>query len=500
MSHLSRKDFIKLTSWGFVATLLPIGELSAINRVFSSEDVPTPEGFKEAQKLAKEAKVFFYKRDYKKAEELYLQCIKLAPNYIQFYDALSNVYGTKNNHLASAELFRQGVLKNPNKAQFYDRAARSLVRLEQGNNKQAKIFKQSNKKSVSLLTDAQELYQRAIALEGSKLYLKEGVSKIEKAKTKLSASKSAAETKKEKESHKKQINKEIKAKKALKTDAEIEAFMAKMDVKKRSVLYVDSEKKQQVFHIAKEKKRSLRLLLSRNEKDQAKSLVLSQKLFDLDCSDSLSVYHLKKAYQANGKYFELIKERQKFADSHPTVYSYLGVVDAIQKAYEKRQVTSESLSNGVSIIKMILDNYNLVDKTAVDVLDKLGKLYVAQGNYTEAIKMLEHTISIVTTSSPAVVNKLICRYASVLMASGNLDKAKEVLYIGLREEAFSETDLVKLKVLSDKKEKESPGHKIPLYHLLYKAHESSGEKEHAGRILTQLRELSPSDKFAQKRN
>ncbi|MCL9806423.1 tetratricopeptide repeat protein, partial [Flavobacterium amniphilum] len=254
------------------------------------------------------------------------------------------------------------------------------------------------------------------------------------------------------------------------------------------------------FHITKEKKKHLRVLLDRHKKDAAKSLVLSQRLFDLDPSDSLSFFELKKAYRANGKYFELIKERQKFADKHPSVYSYLGVVDAIEEAHSKGKVTAESLNNGVSILKMVLDNYNLVDKTAVDVLDKLGKLYVAQRNYSDAIKILENTISIVTTNSPSVVNKLIYRYASVLLASGNLQKAREVLQIGLKEGDVATTNLTKLKTLSDKKEKESFKHKIPLYHLLYKVYHSAGDREQSGRILMQLKSFNPSDKFVQGRN
>ncbi|MFC7775173.1 tetratricopeptide repeat protein [Flavobacterium sp. GCM10027622] len=500
MDHLSRKDFIKLSSWGFIAAMLPVSELGAINRVFSADSVPTQGGFKEAQQLAKQAKEFFYKKDYKKAEELYLECIKLAPNYIQFYDALSNVYGTKNNHLAAAELFRQGVLKNPSKGQFYDRAARSLVRLEQGNQKQAKIFKKQNKKSVSLVNDAEELYRKAVSLEGVKPYLTQGTSKIAKAKESLSAKVAPKEAAKQKHAHAKQVNQKIKATVAVKTDAEIEAVIAKLDSKRRIPLYMASEQTQRAFHITKEKKKHLRVLLDRHKKDTSKSLVLSQRLFDLDPSDSLSFFHLKKAYHANGKYFELIKERQKFADKHPSVYSYLGVVDAIEEAYGKGKVTAESLNNGVSIAKMILENYNLVDKTAVDVMDKLGKLYVAQRNYTEAISMLENTISIVTTNSPAVVNKLIYRYASVLLASGNLQKAREVLEIGLKEGEVTRTNFTKLKTLSEKKQKESFKHKIPLYHLLYKVYHSAGDREQSGRILAQLKQFNPKDQFVQKRN
>ena len=209
---------------------------------------------------------------------------------------------------------------------------------------------------------------------------------------------------------------------------------------------------------------------------------------------------MKNAYHANGKYYELIKERQKFADKHPNVYSYLGVVDTIQEAYDKKQVAFESLDNAVTIAKMILDNYNLTEKTAVDVIDKLGKLYVAQGNHKEAIMMLENTISQINSNSPVVVNKLIYRYASVFLASGETQKAKEILCIGVKENEIPEVHFAKLKSLSDSKEKETFRHKIPMYHLLHKVYQITGENQQANLIIDRLKADNPSDRFAKKRN
>ncbi|EKT3973680.1 hypothetical protein ACSN7D_000759 [Flavobacterium psychrophilum] len=59
MSNLTRKDFIRLSSWAFVATLLPTGEINAMTSVFSPNYIPSTGDFKKAQELAKEAKVFF---------------------------------------------------------------------------------------------------------------------------------------------------------------------------------------------------------------------------------------------------------------------------------------------------------------------------------------------------------------------------------------------------------------------------------------------------------
>lgn len=181
MNTFTRKDFIKLGSLGILGLVLPTQEISAINRLFIPKNNPTLDDFKKAQELAKQAKVFFYKKEFVKAEELYLQSVSLAPSYIQFYDALDNVYGVNHNHTASIELFRKGLSLNPTKAQFYDRAARALFRLQTANPKLALQYSKSNKKA-NLLEEADALYKKAIGIVGAKKYLLEGVERINKAK------------------------------------------------------------------------------------------------------------------------------------------------------------------------------------------------------------------------------------------------------------------------------------------------------------------------------
>ncbi|WP_136667694.1 hypothetical protein [Flavobacterium sp. H122] len=509
MSHFSRKDFIRLTSLSFIATLLPVSEMQAITRVFSSNLPTTKEGFEEAKKLAKQAKVFFYKKEYQKAIDTYLRCIELAPNYIQFYDSLSNVYGATNNLVASAELFKQGLLKNQKKGLFYDRAARSLQHLELSQSKQAEAFLKKNQKNASLFDDAQELYKKAIELEGAKKYLVEGqlhLAKKKEAKLKLALKKDKAQLKNEKKEHYKESKaqyRQLKSKVRLKSDTELELLIKQLDTKKRPELFVAHEKNQQEFHVTKQKKRYLRILWERYKKDKTKNIDLAKRIFDLDPSDSLAICHLKKAYQDNNKYFDLIKERQRFAEAHPSVYSYLGVVDAIQDAYDKKQVTQDSLANGVSIADKILSTYSLTEKTAVDVIDKLAKLYIAQGNYQEATSVIQTILNELNTNSPATVNKLIYRYASIYFAKGDYLKVKEILRFGLNEEEGIKAEnktIQQIHILAKNKQKESFRHKEPLYILAYQAHKSLGENSQAKEIVQKIAAYDPKNLFVQKRN
>lgn len=501
MSHFTRKDFIKLTSLGFLATVLPVHEVEAVNGLFNPDIPSGANDLQKAQLIAKKAKEHFYKKEFAKAEELYLQCVKLAPAYIQFYDALSNVYGVRCNHLASVELFKAAMKKNAAKAVFCDRLAKALVRLEKGNKKQAKEYKKNNKISQSLLEEAEKLWKKGIALEGNKKYLQEGLSGLNKSKQKggVTLKMSAKESKKQMAQAKTQNRQKIKRELLAKSNQDLEVMVKKIDDKPRTVLFIEKEKQQQQFHIVKQKKKLLRVL---NEKDKANATAVmgrTQQIFDLDPSDSLSLFHLKRSLYANGKYFDLIKQRQKFAQKKDSVYAYLGVVDAIETAHEKGQTNPEALSNAVSICGLVLSNFSLTEKTTVEVIDKLCKIYILQGKPVDALTMLDALINQFENNSVYLVNILLYRYASALKSAGQIQKAKEVLNIGIHKTENQDPSLRKVYQLASRKEKEGFNQKKPLYHLLYEIHNALGETEEASRILGDIKQFNPSDKFVAKR-
>jgi tetratricopeptide (TPR) repeat protein len=493
MSNLTRKDFIRLSSWAFVATLLPTGEINAMTSVFSPDYIPSTGDFKKAQELAKEAKVFFYKKNFAKAEELYLQCIKLAPSSIRFYDNLDNVYGVKNNHLASVELFKNGLLKNPKIIAFYDRAAHSLMRLELGNKKSASKFK-GKMNSQSLLKDAELLYHKAIAIDGTKKYLTVGLEKV-KSKMNPTLSINSKTVKTKKVEARKQLKKEI----GLKSDIEIEALINKVDTKKRTQLFAKEEIVQQQLNLTKQKKEYIKVLLSKNKGDAQKSIGLSEKLFELDYLDPISIKQLKSVYYANNKYFDFISKKQKFAEKKQTIYSYLGVIDAIEMACEKKQAVPDSLSNAIAVGNMVLGNFNLLETTEVDVVDKIAKLHTLQFNFSEAKKITEYTIGNLTTSSPAVINKIVYRYAHIYYAEDRLEEAKNILRIALGQSENENNAFSKIKEIALNKTKETFKHKLILYYLLFEVYHKLNDNDNAVIVLNKITEINPKDQFLIKR-
>ncbi|WP_396146000.1 hypothetical protein [Flavobacterium sp.] len=494
MSDLTRKDFLRLSSWGLVATLLPISQINALSSILKNEDSPKNDDYLKAKELAKEAKVFFYKKNFKKAEELYLECIKLAPNAIRFYDNLENVYGANLDLLSSVELFKNGLLVNIKNPAFYDRAARSLMRLELGNTKHAEMYK--NKiSSVSLLNDAKDLITKAIALNASKKYLTVSLATIQKkeARNRIRDEKERLVLiKEERKNNRIQFKKTFKAK----SESEIITLLEKVATKKRVTLYHVKEIDHQNKQISKQKRRYNQILLSKLDSKNPEREKLVETIFNLDPSNSSSLHQIKKEYYKNNRYADFIAVRQQFADKKQTLFSNLGLMDAIEKAYLEKQVSFESLEKAVTIGKELFENWPLLEDKKVDVANKLSKIYILQQRFDEAKLVLVKTINTCSTSTPAVVNKLLYSYASVFLAEQNFEKANQVLQIAINnDEEIKNESLKEVLKLAKNKKPEAFKDKLSLYYLLYKVYKASNMNQESILILETLQRNNPNDQF-----
>lgn len=493
MSNVSRKDFLKLSSWALIGALLPFQKISALNSILSNESNGNIGDFKKAQDIAKEAKVLFYKKQYLKAEELYLQCINLAPNSILFYDNLDNVYGAKGDFLSSVELYRNGLIKNPDKVSFYDRSARSLMRLEVGSKKQASVYR--NKiNSVSLLKDAELLYEKAISKDMSKKYLLIGLNKV-KEKIRINAGFSDfkkdinfIKLKKENQSKYKSFFQNL-------TDEQLEELVNKTEIKKRIQLYSKDELLQQKKHIVNQKKKYYRIILNRNNKDLSKALLYSKKIFDIDNSDPISLNHLKSALYRNKMFSEFIDYRKKFSDKRQTLYAYLGVMDSIEVAFIKNQVDYQMIDEAISIGEDLINSWPLTESLEVDVVNKLSKLYIIKKDFITCKHLLKRTIDRMSITTPAVINKLTYSYASCFLKEGSLNDAKNILLTSLKK--ISEQDMIfpEITRITSIKIQETNRDKIILLYLLYDVFIALNNVEEAKNVLNELYSFNSKDKF-----
>lgn len=496
MSNVSRKDFLRLSSWGVIASLIPFQNLHAIT---SSDSNPLigEENFKKAQELAKQAKVFFYKKQYAQAENLYMQCINLAPAAIRFYDNLDNVFGAQSKIFESVILYKSGLDKNPKNVAFYDRAARSLMRVELSSKKVALKYKASIK-SDSLLQDAKVLFEKAIKLDASKTYLTIGLNKINH---KINTNALSIDFKKDKENkaiHKANKSK-VKSELNSTSDDKLIKRISDIDTKKRTELFHKKEISQREYHKNKEKKKIYRLLLSRNILDSTKELNYSKIIFDLDHSDSLSINKLKSSYYKNSKFSEFIDEKRKFALAKNTLYSYIGLMHAIFIAHQKKVASPENIDEAIKMGENLLINWSLTETTLVDVVDKLSRFYIIKGDFIKAKTIAENTLKKLNISTPFIVNKAIFCYANIYFHENKFSEAKNIVLTGLKEINETEVLFSDINIMVKNKINEKEQDKKALRQFLYSIYFKLNEVSNAKNILLKLEQQNPTDKFVLKR-
>lgn len=496
MSNVSRKDFLRLSSWGVIASLIPFQNLHSITSLDSNPTIGN-EDFKKAQELAKQAKILFYKKQYAQAENLYMQCINLAPAAIRFYDNLDNVFGAQSKIFESAILYKSGLEKNQKNVAFYDRAARSLMRVELSSTMIASKYK-TTIKSDSLLQDAKVLLEKAIKLDASKKYLSIGLNKINHKINTNALSIDFKKDKANKATHK--ANKaNVKSELNSTSDDKLLKRISDIDTKKRTELFHKKEITQREYHKKKEKKKIYRLLLSRNLSDTSKELYYSKIIFDLDHSDSLSINKLKSSYYKNNKFSEFIDEKRKFALAKNTVYSYIGLMHAIFIAHKKRVASPENIDDAIKIGENLLIDWSLTETTLVDVVDKLSRFYILKNEFEKAKTIVENTIKTLAITTPFIVNKTIFCYANIYFNENKFEESKNVVLTGLKEINESEVLFSDINLMVKNKINEKEQDKKALRQFLYTIYLKLNEVSSAKNILLKLEQQDPTNKFVLKR-
>ncbi|MFV0471970.1 MAG: tetratricopeptide repeat protein [Paludibacteraceae bacterium] len=129
----NRRDFLKSSLQGLGTLTLLTSPLS----IFASKTLPqTSNSFTgDPNLLYKQAKEYFYKKEYSSAIDIYHQLITYFPGKIQYYDGYAKVLGARQNSLEVTELYRSGLQKKPNNPHFKHRLSLSLRNLCTGNHK-----------------------------------------------------------------------------------------------------------------------------------------------------------------------------------------------------------------------------------------------------------------------------------------------------------------------------------------------------------------------------
>jgi len=498
MNTFSRKDFLKLSSLGLVSTLLPFQEIKALSFILEDRK-QMPGDFKTAVALAVGGKEAFYRKQYDRAEEIYLRCIELAPASIRFYDNLDNVYGAKGDFVKSILLYRNGLGKNPGKIAFYDRTARALMRLELGYRSTANDYKLSIS-STSLLNDALALYDQAITID-PKSYLYVGKSKVEH---KIAIDAVNKDFRKDKEY---KVWKNAQGQSSFDKYNNLPTYyllsiLSRMDERRRNNLYFQYQVQLRKKHIDKEKKIIFKILTNRYLKDGevSKAIDTVKQLFEVDKSDPNSIKLLQRLFYKNEMFYDYIEFKSEFSNHKPGVYSKLGVIHAIQKAFEHGVATQSDLKRAAAIALEIITNWRLSETAVIDVVNKYCKILLLQGDSEKALSVSQRMIETITVSTPMHMHKMIYTYCEALLARSDLRTCYKVLFMAIYGERLDQDgilDIVELLVRNTKGENNTS--KLSLYYLLHETYRHLGQPEDADKVLTQIEEINPGDIFVLKR-
>lgn len=498
MASFTRKDFLKLASLSFAATLLPTEKINALTFILDLDTPGTDVDYISVSDLAREAKTHFYKKEYPIAEEKYRECIRLAPGDVRFYDGLDNVFGAQGRFLESLLLYKNGLTINSQNVAFYDRTARALMRVGIGDKKLAETYKRDFS-SDSMLDDALNLYEQAISIDSTKRYLQVGKNKVAQ-KISLNAVhidfRKAFEYKKTKRELAKQLHLEVYD---LPLGVLIEQFYDHEN-KKRNELFNSREIQRRANYILQDKKKKASIIFDKyyKQRDYANAGDWAVRMFELDPAEQQAIVRLKKSFYKQGKYKEVIAYRREFAEHRENAFSYLGVLDAVERAAAHNQADSSDFNLAHEIGFDLLHNWGLMEQVAIDVIDKYNRILIIDNRLEQAIDITERALQRFETRKGERINKILHSYALLFESQGRFSDVVAILRLALKEEVSREGVGFNYDLVAELAGRKRENHFIvnyPIYCMLYGCYISLGRPDLAEEILNVFRINSPTDSF-----
>ncbi len=398
----NRRGFLRASFLGassLLVSLTPLKSFSTNNQIGSTTNQLSAI---DTDALYKQAKAYFYKKDYKAAEGIYLQLIELFPLRIVYYDGYAKVLGAQQRLLEIAELYRIGLNTHEKNPFFMHRLALSLKMLCTGNRKAEKLF--IDKIGIdNLMVYSAELLLSAIAIKQIKGFMLDlrdiptlvanrneklndkGYKKInfpdeliERIKTETAAIESSW-------IHTRRSKKGI-------YPTDIDANISKLNSKKRRELYTNKEKEQRVASTKQtRKKRWNKELLNNITKnnplkvDRYGMLILSENI-----NDTETLGKLRKYYRKNKYYERLI-----------TLNRYL---------YSNENSLINALSLASTLIKYSKESTNI----------------------TETIQLLEAVKPYLNTLHPINIGNYYITLSQIDIKNGKRAAARAILLVGIQ--------------------------------------------------------------------
>lgn len=498
--NMQRKEFLRLSLFGAIATLIPVQELTALSRIRPKKGNDLLDIYN-GDELARQAKIAFFQRRYSDAQNLYIEAIELAPSKIQYYDGLQNVYAVQKKSIEIIQLYKNGLDANTNIIVFYDRLARSLVRVKLGN-KAILSQVQALVGNSALMDEAKNLYNQAINIDSSKQYLQEGLNRVNFLES-LNADTTYAN-----DNQQLKINKRVNREQFLSrytnfSNQELTERLNAIDSKTRHDLFETSDIDCRNKSLLKEKKIIHQTLSDRcyKVKDYNQTLTHLLNIYNLDNTDGKTIKLLTNIYLKLNNFEGFLSIKRDWDTLKNTVWSKLGLIHALDKSY-RRTDNSAYLEEAVNLSSSLFnDNLNTTNKGLFfKIAMKTAKLYRMNGQFSDALALYsDHLIYNEDFNNKRKKNAVI-GYIKTLRLNGNINKAKRLLRLALKQKKSvneNNNDDLKTYLITKKIRKKQ---RLMFEYELYRIYEIEEDAINLRKTTKRILRINPKDKFLKRKS
>lgn len=533
MKQVNRREFIKkslFTSGTLFLSLTPFGKIFPSISTHSIEEKPLNVSATEIS-LQKNAKEYFFAKNYQQAENTYLQLINQFPNYIPGYDGLAKTYYAQNKALDVVNVYRSAFVAYPNDILITDRYARSIVRLVLGNRKLTeelcnilnekkplnyacnlyidKLKETNNKGKAFLYFGLLDVKKSLAAYNQSQSLLgypeinftKSIDNKIENLTSKFSQKWAFTRKKKRK--------KDYQAKSLLEAKGRHNKSINRL----QRTLNFESEKESR----RREENKFLKGLyypaffeaIKNNSVQEAEDIHKKISLFDPD--DNYSTGKMIKLYRNKKMYNQLVsfqKEKYERKDTFWNALSYAQSLRLQSRKEQKKHLSQKALK----VYQSIDLASSLSSKEYLSYYSGLVDCYYQLENYT-AVK--NTIIQVFEERFPYSFTPLVVVYLRSLAKEGNVELAEKGYFLltkGIDDSTLHNNPIYnylrKTRTIIERNngyEKEAQRfglnkeNFLDIYYGMFELYELKNDSTYKKEVLTLIQKIDPQNEFAQKR-
>ena len=217
--------------------------------------------------------------------------------------------------------------------------------------------------------------------------------------------------------------------------------------------------------------------------------------------DSQAIRILNRLYLKTSNYQGLIDFKRVQISNTPNVWSYLGLIKAIQTSHKNGlDVSLEEIT--VICDDLLSSKWRVTGALKLSILDIKAKNFLKLNKKNRAKKIYEKILKNENIKSVGILNRSINGYAISLLKLNELNVSENILKFALDSDNQITTDQIpdfvanKMEVINKSKKQDL----LPMYYTLYRVYKKQGLIEKQNATLNQILVIDSKNNFALKRN